>query len=153
MATGTGTTGLRSKTTTLHVHHIFCKFLYRLCTTTTWNDQILSLLENGNCKAINSIISVWTWARSPLFSFNLNSLLLSNSVSWDNRKIVWKDEKCIFQRHLNGRRRCRIVRSPFLIPDPLYCQLINLYILVLLLVFSHILLAHLTDSPKDSCSR
>ena len=28
--------GLGSKTTTLHVHHAFCTFLCRRCTTTTW---------------------------------------------------------------------------------------------------------------------
>ena len=78
--------GLMSKTTTLHVHHAF--FLRFLYTTTTWNDQILSLLENGNCKAINSTISVWTRARSPLFSSNQNSLLLSNRTNWDNREKV-----------------------------------------------------------------
>ena len=56
----------------------FIKFLCRPCTTTTWNDQILTLLENGNGKAINSTISVWTRARSVLLSSNLASLLLSN---------------------------------------------------------------------------
>ena len=78
--------GLMSKTTTLHVHHAF--FLRFLCTTTTWNDQILSLLENGKGKAINSTISVRTRAPSPLFSSNQNSLLLSNRANWDNREKV-----------------------------------------------------------------
>ena len=78
--------GLMSKTTTLHVHHAF--FLRFLCTTTTWNDQILSLLENGNGKAINSTISVLIRMRFPLFSSNQNSLLLSNRANWDNREKV-----------------------------------------------------------------
>ena len=38
----------------------FCTFLCLQCTTTTRNDQILSLLVNGNGKAINSTISVRT---------------------------------------------------------------------------------------------
>ena len=58
---------------------------------TTWNDQILSLLGNGNGKTINSTISVRTQARSLLFSSKLNSLLLSNWAPWNNREKKWKD--------------------------------------------------------------
>ena len=47
---------------------LFCTFHCLHYETTTWNDQILSLLGNGNGKAINSTISVRTWARSTLFS-------------------------------------------------------------------------------------
>ena len=57
--------GLVNKTTTLHVHHDCLYNFCRPCTTTTWNDNILSFFEDGNGKAINSIISVWTWARPP----------------------------------------------------------------------------------------
>ena len=78
---------------------------------TTWNDQILSLLGNGNGKTINSTISVRTQAWSLLFSSKLNSLLLSNWAPWNNREKKWKDEKSIFQRRIHGSRRCRIVRS------------------------------------------
>ena len=78
---------------------------------TTWNDQILSLLGNGNGKTINSTISVRTQARSLLFSSKLNSHLLSNWAPWNNREKKWKDEKSIFQRRIHGRRRCWIVRS------------------------------------------
>ena len=90
---------------------LFCKFLARPCTTTTWNDQIWSLLGNGNGKAINSTISVRIRARSLLFSSKLNSLLLSNWAPWNNREKKWKDAKSIFRRRFHGRRRCRIVRS------------------------------------------
>ena len=66
--------GLMSKTTTLHVHYAFCTFPYSPVTTTTWKDQIWSLLENGNCKAMNSTIYVWIRVRSSLFSSSQNSL-------------------------------------------------------------------------------
>ena len=121
MATATATAtskkaiGFMSKITTLHMHHanlvprlasrFVCKFLCRLCKTTTWNDQISSLLENGNGMAKNSTISVWTRAQSPLFSCNINSLLSSNWATWDNREIDWKDAKSIFQRRFHGSRR------------------------------------------------
>ena len=74
----------------------FCTFLYRPSTTTTWNDHILNFFEDGNGKAINSIISVRTRAWPPLFSSNINSPLLSNWANWNNRKMVWKDEVSIF---------------------------------------------------------
>ena len=69
---------------------LFCTFLCCLYTTTTWNDHILSLFENENGKSINSTISVWIRARSPLFmlSSNQNSLLLSNRANWNNREKV-----------------------------------------------------------------
>ena len=70
-----------------------------------------SLLESGNNKAINSTISVWIRAWSPLFSSNQNSLLLTNRENWDNRENVLKDAKSIFQRLFHGRRRFRIVSS------------------------------------------
>ena len=77
------TIGLMSKTTinSACASRFFCTFLCLQCTTTTWNDQILSLLGNGNGKAINSTISVRTWARSSLFSSSQNPLLLSNRAS------------------------------------------------------------------------
>ena len=70
---------------------LFCKFLCRLWTTTKWNDQILSWLENGKGMAINFAFSLWTGTQSPLFS--------------SNRGITAKK----LQR--TRRRRCRIVRS------------------------------------------
>ena len=100
-----------SSTTTLHVHHAFCTFLCLHCTATTWNAKSLSLLGNGNGKAINSTISARTWARSPLFGFSQNPLLLSNKANWDNREKVENDAKSVFQRSFHGRRRSRIVRS------------------------------------------
>ena len=72
---------------------------------------MLSLLKNGNDKAINSTISVWIRAWSPLFSSNENSPLLSNRENWDNREKVLKDAKSTFQRRFHGRLRYRIVRS------------------------------------------
>ena len=78
--------GLMSKTATLRVHYAFLyiSLLSLHNYDVKLNDQILSLLENGNGEAMNSTISVWTRARSLLFSSNQNSLLLSNRANWDN---------------------------------------------------------------------
>ena len=43
--------------------------------------------EDGNGKAINSTISVSTGARPPLFSSNINVVLLSNRATWENREV------------------------------------------------------------------
>ena len=94
---------LVSETTTLHVLHAF---LYiSLPSLRDYN----SFFQHGNGNAINSTISVWTRVRPPFFSCNLNSLLLSNWATWNNREMVWKDAESIFQRRFHGRRRCRIV--------------------------------------------
>ena len=80
--------GLMSKTTTLQVHHASLYISLPSLHNYDVKDQILSLLGNGNGKAINSTISVWTWARSPLSSSSQNPLLLSNRANWDNRDTV-----------------------------------------------------------------
>ena len=59
-----------SKTTTLHVHHAFLYIsLPSLPAQLRRENQILYLLGNGNGKAINSTISVWT--RTGAFSLQL----------------------------------------------------------------------------------
>ena len=88
--------GLVSKQQLCTCITIVCTFFCRPCTTTRWNDNILSFFEDGNGKAINSIISVWTWVRPPLFSSNINSLFLSNCATWDNREMVGKDAESIW---------------------------------------------------------
>ena len=77
-----------SKTTTLHVHNAFLyiSLLSLACATTTWNDQSLSWVENGNGKAINFTISLWTQKRFPLCSSNLTFLRSSDWVTWFNGK-------------------------------------------------------------------
>ena len=78
-------------------------------------DQILSFSWGQNGKALNSTISVWTQERPLLFSSNINSNLLSNWATWDNREMGWNNAESIFQQGFHGRRRCRIVRSLLLL--------------------------------------
>ena len=104
--------GLVSKTTTLHVYYAF---LYISLPSlhdydVKWPNFIIRVFEDWNGKAINSTIPVWTRVWPPLFSSNLNPLLLSNWATWDNLEMVWKDAKSIFQQGFHGHRRCRIVR-------------------------------------------
>ena len=86
---------------------LFCTFLCRPCTTTTtWNDQIFSWLENGKCKVINYYPSLISDA-VPSLQFQPSS----NWLTWYNGEKNSKNVKSIFQRHFIGFARCRIVRS------------------------------------------
>ena len=103
--------GLVSKTTILHEHHAF---LYiSLPSLHDYDVKWPNFFEDRNGKAIKSAISVWTLARPPLFSSTINSLLLSNWATWDNREMVCKDAESISPRSFHERSRCRIGRSLF----------------------------------------
>ena len=74
----------------------FVNFFAVLARLWQWHGQILSLPENGNGKAINSTISVWTRARVPSLQFQKFLSFLFNMAIWDNFQIVSKDKKPIF---------------------------------------------------------
>ena len=109
----TTTIELMSKTETLHVHHTFLYISLQSLHNNdvkwpnfkfTWErgrqgDKFYHLCQNSGR------------VRSPLFSSNPNSLLLSNWASWNNHEKTWKYAKSIFQRRFHERRRCRIVSS------------------------------------------
>ena len=102
---------LVSKTTTLHVHHAFLYISLPSLHDYDVKWPNFKFFEDGKSKATKSTISVWTRARLPLLSSNINSLLLSNWATWDSREMFWKDTESIFQRSFHGRRLCRIVSS------------------------------------------
>ena len=54
------------------------------------------VLKDKNGKAINSTVSVSTRVWPPLFSSNINSLLLSNQATWDNREMVERMRNLFF---------------------------------------------------------
>ena len=79
---------------------LFCTFLCRPCTTTTtWNDQIFSWLENGKCKVINYYPSLISDA-DPSLQFQPSS----NWLTWYNGEKNSKNVKSIFQGHFHWRR-------------------------------------------------
>ena len=57
---------------------LFSTFLCHCYLTTTWNDRILSVLENGDGKTIVCTISVWTRTWSPL----LKLISLFKVIGW-----------------------------------------------------------------------
>ena len=71
----------------------------------------LSLLGNGNGKAINSTISVRTRTQSLLFSSNLNSLQSFKQLGpLENHEKSEIMGSLFFQRHFRGRRCCRSLK-------------------------------------------
>ena len=71
----------------------------------------LSLLGNGNGKAINSTISVRTRAQSLLFSSNPNFPQSFKQLGpLENRKKSEIMGSLFFQRHFRGRRCCRSLK-------------------------------------------
>ena len=102
---------LVSKTTTLHVHHAFLYISLPPLHDYDVKWPNFKFFKDGNGKAINSTISVWTQAWLPLFLSDINSLLLSNWATLEYREMVWKDAESIFQGCFHGRCSCGIVRS------------------------------------------
>ena len=108
---------LVSKKTTLHVHHAF---LYIPLPSlhdyhVKWPNLIIIIIiffflrrQRQGDKFYHLCLHSGT---APLFSSNRNSLFSSDWVTWDNREVVLKDAKSVFQRRFHWRRRCWIVRS------------------------------------------
>ena len=80
------TIGFMSKTTTHASRTLFCTFLCRPYTTTTWSDQILSWLRTGTARR----------EKFDSFSYNLNSYLSGNWVTWYKGEKVSKVAKLFF---------------------------------------------------------
>ena len=84
----------------VHVHHAF---LYISLSSlhkydVKWPLEILSSLGNGNGKAIDSTISVRTWARFPLFSSSQNPLFVSNRAMWIGRVVQYTQTESDWRR-------------------------------------------------------
>ena len=97
---------------TLHVHHTFLYIsLQSLHNDVKWPNFKFTWERGRQGDKFYHLCQNSGRVRSPLFSSNPNSLLLSNWASWNNHGKKWKDAKSIFQRRFHGRRRCRIVSS------------------------------------------
>ena len=83
--------GLLRKTTTLHVHHAFCTFLYRPCTTTTWKCLIASLMEDVNKRRrISFSLSKLECGPQEINSREIRRHL-PFSANWNKRDKDWKN--------------------------------------------------------------
>ena len=92
---------------------LFCTFLCRHCTTTSWKCLISRCAEEVHKRRRNfhslSALGYGSWE----FSFRMVRLHLKKLVTWSNRDEDWKKSKntnSLFQRRFLCRRRPRILR-------------------------------------------
>ena len=90
---------------------LFCKFLCRHCTTTTWKCLISRRTEEV-CKRRRNFLSLselgyGSWE----FNFRRVRLHLTKLATWTNRHEDWKNANSLFQRRFLCHRRPQILRS------------------------------------------
>ena len=88
--------GLVGKTTTLHVQQALLYISLPSMHDYDVHRPNFKVFKDKNSKAINSTVSVWSRVWPPLFSSNINSLLLSNQATWDNREMVERMRNLFF---------------------------------------------------------
>ena len=97
------------KTTTLHVHHAFCTFLGRYCTTTTWKCLISRFVEGMNTREL--LFFSFPELQYNLLEFNSRKICqnLTNWTRWNWRNKVWSRVSSLFKwRFRNPRRLCSL---------------------------------------------
>ena len=90
--------GLQSKKkTTLHVHHSFCTFLCRRCTTTTWKCLIASFMKDVNKRRrISFSFSKLECGPQEINSMEIR-LHLPFLAIWNKRNKDWKKREFILK--------------------------------------------------------
>ena len=94
---------------------LFCTFLCRYCTTTTWK-CLISRCTEGRTEEVHkrrrNFLSLSELEYGSLeFNFGRVRLPLTKLVTWSNRDEDWKNANSLFQRRFLCRRRPRILRS------------------------------------------
>ena len=98
--------GLLSKTTTLHMMTLFCRYLHRPCTTTTWKCLIASFMKDVNKRRpISFSLSKLDCGPQEINSKEIR-LHSPFSANWNKRDKDWKSGNSFS----NWRFRCRYRR-------------------------------------------
>ena len=84
---------------------LFCTFLSRRCTTTTWKCLISRFVEDGNTRQRVSFSFPELWYSLLEFSSRKSCQHLSNWTRWTKRETVWSRATVLFQWRFRGRRR------------------------------------------------
>ena len=87
-----------SKTTTLYVHHAFCTFFCRHCTTTKWKYLISRFVEDVKTRQPLSCCFPELWF--SLLELNSRKTLcqhLPNWTRWNKRDQVWSSASSLFE--------------------------------------------------------
>ena len=98
---------------------LFCTFLCRRCTTTTWKRLISRFV--GDVNARQRLCTSFPTLRYSLLEFNSRKKLqhLTNWLRWNKRDKDWGSACSLFKWRFRCRCRCRRRRlsSPFCFPD------------------------------------
>ena len=90
---------------------LFCTFLCRHCTTTTWKCLISRCTEEVHKWQRNFLSLSQLGCDSYEFNFRRVHLHLTKLVTWSNRDEDWKDANSLFQWRFLCRCSPRILRS------------------------------------------
>ena len=86
---------------------LFCTFLCRRCTTTTWKCLISRFVEDGNTRQRLSFSFPELWYSLLEFNSRKNCQHLTNWTKWNKRDKVWSSSNTFFKwRFLSRIRRC-----------------------------------------------
>ena len=88
---------------------LFCTFLCRGCTTTTWSFLFSRFVEDENTRQQFSFSFFELWSPDTHLEFNSRKIrcYLPNWTRWSKRDKVWSNVNILFKwRFCNRRRRC-----------------------------------------------
>ena len=89
---------------------LYCTFLSRHCTTTTWKCLTVVQMENTSDYEIFLLfLNLDMVLRNSTLDWV--HLHLTKLVTWSNRDEDWKNKNSLFQQRFRCRRRPRILRS------------------------------------------
>ena len=83
---------------------LFCTFLCRHCTTTTWKCLISRFVENANTRQQLYFSFAELWYSLLEFNSRKNCQHLTNWTSWNKRDKVWSSANKLFQWSFRCRR-------------------------------------------------
>ena len=99
---------------------LFCTFLCRQCTTTTWNCLISRFSEDANTRLRVSFSFLELWC--SILEFNSRNICqyLTKWTRWNKRDKVWSSETSLFKWRIRGRCRRCCLSSLLLLKQPVY---------------------------------
>ena len=102
---------------------LFCTFLCRQCTTTTWKCLILRFVEDVNTRQRLSFSFPELWC--SLLEFNSRKICqhLTKWTRWNKREKVWGSATSLFKWRIRCRRR-RCCLSSLWLKQPVYLPVV-----------------------------
>ena len=106
---------------------LFCTFLCRPCTTTTWNCLISRFSEDVNTRLRVSISFPELWCSLLEFNSRKNCQHLTKWTRYNKRDKVWSSANSLFKWRVRGlRRRCCL--SSLWVKQPVYLPFVLIHV-------------------------